>query len=61
MIPILCTGRLASPRQIMRAISHPNIIKLRYYYYETPKPGSDEVFLNLVLEWIPETIYTAYR
>ncbi|ORY89358.1 hypothetical protein BCR35DRAFT_350358 [Leucosporidium creatinivorum] len=47
--------------QIMRAISHPNIIKLRYYYYETPKVGADEIFLNLVLEWCPETIYRTYR
>jgi len=45
----------------MRAVSHPNIIKLRYYYYETPKPGADEIYLNLVLEWFPETIYRTYR
>ncbi|KAM0753160.1 hypothetical protein T439DRAFT_333061 [Meredithblackwellia eburnea MCA 4105] len=37
--------------QIMLAVSHPNIVKLRYYYYESSN-CEDEVFLNLVLDHI---------
>lgn len=45
----------------MKAISHPNIVKLKYYYYEHASPNAEEVYLNLVLEFIPETIYRTYR
>lgn len=36
---------------IMLAISHPNIVKLRFYYYEGTG-NEDEVYLNLVLDHI---------
>ncbi|GAA5886167.1 hypothetical protein JCM6882_004286 [Rhodosporidiobolus microsporus] len=46
--------------QIMCVVKHPNIVNLRYYWYEA-SPNADEVFLNLVLEYIPETLYRTYR
>ncbi|ORY85459.1 glycogen synthase kinase-3 beta [Protomyces lactucae-debilis] len=46
--------------QIMRTVQHPNIVDLKAYFYSNgEKP--DEVYLNLVLEYVPETIYRASR
>lgn len=48
----------------MKVVSHPNIIKLLYYWHELPSsssPSSEEMYLNLVLEYMPETIYHTYR
>nr|AAB51081.1 protein kinase [Schizosaccharomyces pombe] len=46
--------------QIMRIMNDPNIVDLIAYYYTTGD-NSDEVYLNLVLEFMPETIYRASR
>ncbi|KAL8281158.1 hypothetical protein RQP46_006516 [Phenoliferia psychrophenolica] len=46
--------------QIMQVVKHPNIVKLRYFYYES-STNEDEMYLNLVLDHIPETIYRTYR
>ena len=41
--------------QIMRMLDHPNVVSLRHCFYSTtPK---DEVYLNLVLEFVPDTVY----
>ena len=44
----------------MRLVSHPNIVGLKSYFYSNGEK-KDEVFLNLVLEFVPETIYRASR
>eukprot|EP00898_Chlorokybus_atmophyticus_P008037 jgi/Chlat1/8234/Chrsp77S07678 len=41
--------------QIMRMLDHPNIVKLKHCFYSTTE--KDEVYLNLVLEYVPETVY----
>ncbi|GAA5965917.1 hypothetical protein JCM8115_000746 [Rhodotorula mucilaginosa] len=46
--------------QIISAVLHPNIVKLRYYWYEADEQ-SDDLFLNLVFEYLPETLYCLYR
>lgn len=46
--------------QIMRLVSHPNIVALRAFFYSNGDK-KDDVFLNLVLEFVPETIYRASR
>lgn len=46
--------------QVMRLVSHPNIVSLKAFFYSNGDK-KDEVFLNLVLEYIPETIYRASR
>jgi glycogen synthase kinase 3 beta len=46
--------------QIMRKLEHPNIIKLHYFFYSSGDK-KDEVYLNLVLEFIPETVYRVAR
>ncbi|KDE09254.1 CMGC/GSK protein kinase [Microbotryum lychnidis-dioicae p1A1 Lamole] len=46
--------------QIMKITRHPNIIRLLYWYYE-PSGKPEEVYLNLVLDYEPETIFRTYR
>jgi len=46
--------------QIMRKLDHCNIVKLRYFFY-TGGDKKDELYLNLVLEYIPETVYRVAR
>lgn len=46
--------------QIMRLVSHPNVVELRSFFYSNGDK-KDEVYLNLVLEYVPETVYRASR
>ncbi|PWN87525.1 putative glycogen synthase kinase 3 alpha [Acaromyces ingoldii] len=46
--------------QIMRIVAHPNVVDLRAFFYSNGDK-KDEVFLNLVLEYVPETVYRASR
>lgn len=41
--------------QIMKAVEHPNVVKLLHSYYHTME--DEEVYLNLVLEFVPDTVY----
>lgn len=46
--------------QIMRILSHPCIVPLKHCFYSSgEKP--DEQYLNLVLEFIPDTVYKVCR
>lgn len=40
--------------QIMNMLDHPNIIGLKHYFFSTTE--RDELYLNLVLEFVPETV-----
>lgn len=44
----------------MRLVSHPNVVALKAFFYSNGDK-KDEVFLNLVLEYVPETVYRASR
>jgi len=46
--------------QIMRLLSHRNIVQLKNSFY-TSGDKPDEVYLNLVLEFVPETVYRVER
>ncbi|KAL9127740.1 MAG: hypothetical protein Q9217_003449 [Psora testacea] len=46
--------------QIMRIVRHPNIVELKAFYYSNGE-RKEEVYLNLVLEFVPETVYRASR
>ncbi|WFD35609.1 hypothetical protein MCUN1_002467 [Malassezia cuniculi] len=46
--------------QIMRVLRHPNVVDLRAFFY-THGEKKDELYLNLVLEYVPETVYRASR
>lgn len=43
--------------QIMKLVHHRNITDLRYYFYTNN--DKQELFLNLILEFVPETLYKA--
>jgi len=46
--------------QIMGMLDHPNVVALKHCFYSKgDKP--DELFLNLVMEYIPETIHRTLR
>ena len=47
--------------QIMVQLSqqpHPYIVSLKHHFSTKGQKSSDEIYLNLVLEFIPETIYS---
>ncbi|XP_056335729.1 glycogen synthase kinase 3 alpha a isoform X1 [Danio aesculapii] len=46
--------------QIMRKLDHCNIVRLRYFFYCSGEK-KDEVYLNLVLDYVPETVYRVAR
>lgn len=41
--------------QIMRFLDHPNVISLKHCFFSTT--DNDQLYLNLVLEYVPETVY----
>lgn len=41
--------------QTMRLLDHPNIVSLKHCFFSTT--DKDELYLNLVLEYVPETVY----
>ncbi|GAV51802.1 hypothetical protein ZYGR_0AF02730 [Zygosaccharomyces rouxii] len=45
--------------EIMKLLRHPNIIDLRYYFYEKDSHG--EVYLNLILDYMPQSLYQRLR
>ncbi|KAL0347834.1 UNVERIFIED_CONTAM: Shaggy-related protein kinase theta [Sesamum calycinum] len=45
--------------QIMRMLNHPNVVQLKHSFYSTTE--KNEVYLNLVLEYVSETVYRASR
>ncbi|GAM24917.1 hypothetical protein SAMD00019534_080920, partial [Acytostelium subglobosum LB1] len=44
--------------QIMKMLNHINIVQLKNSFYTT---DNDEVYLNLVLEYVPDTVYRITR
>ncbi|KAI8985061.1 kinase-like domain-containing protein [Pilobolus umbonatus] len=47
--------------QIMRSVWHPNVVALKAYFYSHDENKRDDTYLNLVLEYIPETLYRTSR
>ncbi|THU58659.1 hypothetical protein C4D60_Mb03t16700 [Musa balbisiana] len=45
--------------QLMRSMDHPNVICLRHCFFSTT--SRDELFLNLVMEYVPESLYGVLR
>ncbi len=45
----------------MKELDHPNIIFLKSYYYtKAPNQSEDEFFLNLIMDYVPETLSVLY-
>ncbi|KAL7220018.1 hypothetical protein ACSBR2_012975 [Camellia fascicularis] len=45
--------------QTMRLLGHPNVVSLKHCFFSTIK--NDELYLNLVLKYVPETIRRVIR
>lgn len=45
--------------QLMRLMDHPNVISLKHCFFSTT--SKDELFLNLVMEYVPETMYRVLK
>lgn len=45
--------------EIMKQLEHPNIIDLKYFFYE--KDDQNEVYLNLILDYMPQSLYQRLR
>ncbi|RWW28000.1 hypothetical protein GW17_00007540 [Ensete ventricosum] len=45
--------------QLMRSMNHPNVICLKHCFFSTT--SRDELFLNLVMEYVPESLYGVLR
>lgn len=45
--------------QLMRVMDHPNVISLKHCFFSTT--SRDELFLNLVMEYVPETMYRVLK
>ena len=46
--------------EIMKSLSHPNIVSLRHSFF-TPGTKPNDVYLNLVMEYVPDTLYRIVR
>ena len=46
--------------EIMKMLIHPNIVFLRHAFFTTGD-RKDEVFLNIVMDFYPETLYRVMR
>lgn len=46
--------------QILKELNHPNVVKLRHYFY-TPGEKPDEIYLNCVMDYIPDTLSRVIR
>ncbi|KAK4774876.1 hypothetical protein SAY86_009811 [Trapa natans] len=45
--------------QTMRLLDHPNVVSLKHCFFSTTE--KDELFLNLVLEYVPETVHRVIK
>nr|ACJ85155.1 unknown [Medicago truncatula] len=45
--------------QLMRVMDHPNVATLKHCFFSTT--STDELFLNLVMEYVPESMYRVLK
>ena len=46
--------------QIIKELGHPNVIKMKHAFF-TQGEKTDEVYLNIVMDYIPDTVYRIMR
>jgi len=44
----------------MRELYHPNVVTLRHAFF-TQGDKKDEIYLNVVMEYIPETVFRVIK
>lgn len=47
--------------QVMKMVNHPNVVNVKDCFYSRGNKHNRDVYLNLVMEFIPETIYQTIR
>ena len=45
----------------MKELFHPNVVTMKHAFYTTGDNKTDEVYLNVVMDYIPETVYRVMR
>lgn len=45
--------------QTMRLLDHPNVVSLKHCFFSTTE--KEELYLNLVLEYVPETVHRVIK
>lgn len=45
--------------QTMQVLDHPNVVCLKHYFCSTTE--KEEIYLNLVLEYVPETVHRVIK
>jgi len=45
----------------MQEFDHPNVIKMKHNFYTQGDGEGDEVYLNIVMDYIPDTVYRVMR
>jgi glycogen synthase kinase 3 beta len=45
----------------MRELKHPNLITLKHAFFTTSETNIDEVYYNIVMDYMPETLYKLSR
>ena len=46
--------------QIMKELFHSNIVKLEHAFY-TQGDAPDEIYLNMVMDYVPETVFRVLK
>ena len=46
--------------QILKELDHPNVVKMKHAFF-TSGARKEEVYLNIVMDYIPETVYRVLR
>ena len=47
--------------KIVVKLNHPNCIKVHHYFFSQKEGRHDEIYLNLVMDYIPDTLYKILR
>eukprot|EP00331_Platyophrya_macrostoma_P018805 CAMPEP_0176474884 /NCGR_PEP_ID=MMETSP0127-20121128/43291_1 /TAXON_ID=938130 /ORGANISM="Platyophrya macrostoma, Strain WH" /LENGTH=356 /DNA_ID=CAMNT_0017870403 /DNA_START=187 /DNA_END=1257 /DNA_ORIENTATION=+ len=47
--------------QIMKLLSHPNVVLLKNYYYVNGDTKPEDIYLNVVMEYVPDTLHRCCR
>jgi len=45
----------------MQELDHCNIVKMKHFFYSQGDSKPDETYLNVVMDFVPETLYRVLR
>eukprot|EP01017_Pseudomicrothorax_dubius_P048169 TRINITY_DN871_c0_g1_i1.p1 TRINITY_DN871_c0_g1~~TRINITY_DN871_c0_g1_i1.p1 ORF type:complete len:410 (-),score=82.17 TRINITY_DN871_c0_g1_i1:111-1340(-) len=47
--------------QILKELHHPNVVSIKHAFFTTADNNPDELYYNIVMDFVPETIYKVTR